>query len=327
MDRNSAISLLEDTFKHEFNMDQYVKFLKELFNKSNIRPRVYDKIRKEFWSYENEVYILGDYEDENGDSIALYAIELTKQSSRDRARTMQRNLVASLIKDKYDSALVAFYEPNLEDWRFSHVKIDYEFNENGIKEKLSSPRRHSFLVGVNEPNHTCQSQFLDLIRNEDNVLIKDIEKAFSIENVTDEFFSKYKELFLDLVDSLDSVKENDERVRYEFDNKNIKSSDFAKKLMGQIVFIYFLQKKGWLGVERDSEWGTGPKNFFKIIFDNCVSEGKNFFNDILEPLFYKGLSEDVDDNHYYMLGYKVPFLNGGLLNQLMIMIGLGLELI
>ena len=167
-------------------------------------------------------------------------------------------------------------------------------------------------MGVNEPNHTCQSQFLDLIRNEDHILITDIEKAFSIENVTDEFFNKYKELFLDLVDSLDAVKKDDEKVRRELDNKNIKSSDFAKKLMGQIVFIYFLQKKGWLGVEKDADWGTGPKNFFKCIFEDCISKGDNFFNDVLEPLFYRGLSEDVEDDHYYLFNYKIPFLNGGL---------------
>ena len=312
MDKNSAISLLEKTFKNSFDMNNYVTFLKELFNKSNIRPRIYDKIRKEFWSYENEVYILGDYEDDYGDSIALYAIELSKQSLRDRARTMQRNLIASLIKDKYDSALVAFYEPNLEDWRFSHVKVEYEFNEKGIKEKLSSPIRHSFLVGVNEPNHTCQSQFLDLICNEGTVRIKDIEHAFNIENVTNEFFNKYKELFLQLTESLEEVKENDNAVKLEFDKKNIKSSDFSKKLMGQIVFIYFLQKKGWLGVEKDDKWGSGPKNFFNIIFDNCIAEGNNFFNDVLEPLFYEGLSEEVSDDHYSMFNYKVPFLNGGL---------------
>ena len=312
MDRDSAISLLEDTFKHEFNMKKYVRFLKELFNKSNIRPRVYEAIKKEFWNYYNEVYILGNYEDDFGNSIGFYVVELTKQSSRDRARTMQRNLIASLIKDKYDSALVAFYEPTLEDWRFSHVKIGYDFNEKGIQEKLSSPRRHSFLVGVNEPNHTCQSQFLDLVCYEDKIRVSDIENAFSIENVTEEFFNKYKELFLDLVDSLDAVKNDDDNVRIEFDKKNIKSSDFAKKLMGQIVFIYFLQKKGWLGVERDAEWGTGPKNFFKIIFEKSITEGKNFFDQILEPLFYKGFSEDVKDNGYSQLGYRVPFLNGGL---------------
>lgn len=312
MDKNSAISLLEKTFKNKFNMDNYVKFLKELFNKSNIRPRVYDKIRKEFWSYENEVYILGDYQDDNGDSIALYVVELTKQSSRDRARTMQRNLIASLIKDKYDSALVAFYEPNLDDWRFSHVKVEYEFNEKGIREKLSSPRRHSFLVGVNEPNHTCQKQFLDLLCYEDNILLKNIEQAFSIENVTDEFFNKYKELFLQLTESLDEVKKNDDDVRLEFDDKKIESSDFAKKLMGQLVFIYFLQKKGWLGVKEYEQWGSGPKDFLRRIYSDSINKHENFFNDVLEPLFYEGFSKKVLDDHFSQFGYKVPFLNGGL---------------
>ena len=225
---------------------------------------------------------------------------------------MQRNLIASLIKDKYDSALVAFYEPNLDDWRFSHVKVEYEFNEKGIREKLSSPRRHSFLVGVNEPNHTCQKQFLDLLCNEDNIQLKDIEQAFTIENVTDEFFNKYNELFLDLVDSLESVKKDDKNVRNEFNLKNIKSSDFAKKLMGQIVFIYFLQKKGWLGVEKDAEWGTGSKNFIRNIYEDSIAKNENFFNDVLEPLFYEGLSEEVKDYHYSKFNYKVPFLNGGL---------------
>ncbi|WP_295722620.1 Eco57I restriction-modification methylase domain-containing protein [uncultured Methanobrevibacter sp.] len=312
MNQKSAKALLNKTFKDKFNMNNYVEFLKELFNKSNISPIVFNAIRNEFKSYENEVYILGDYQDDVGDSIAFYVVELTKQSSRDRARTMQRNLIASLIKDKYDSALVAFYEPNLDDWRFSHVKVEYEFNEKGIHEKLSSPRRHSFLVGVNEPNHTCQSQFLELLCYEDNIQLTDIEQAFSIENVTDEFFNKYKELFLQLTESLDEVKMNDDDVRLEFDDKKIESSDFAKKLMGQLVFIYFLQKKGWLGIKEYEKWGYGPKDFLRGIYIDAINNDKNFFNDVLEPLFYEGFSKKVIDNHFSQFGYKVPFLNGGL---------------
>lgn len=312
MDRNSAISLLEKTFKNKFDMNNYVNFLKELFNKSNIYPREMNYIKKEFWNYENEVYFLGDYQDESGDSIAMYVVELSKQSSRDRARTMQRNLIASLMKDKYDSALVAFYEQNMGDWRFSHVSIEYEFDDSGLKEKLTSPIRHSFLVGPNEPNHTCQQQFKDILVNEENILLEEINDAFNIENVTGEFFDKYKDLFLDLTESLEEVKEKDEVVKTEFDSKHVESSDFAKKLMGQLVFICFLQKKGWLGVEKDAKWGTGPKDFLKQIFDQCVSDNKNFFNDILEPLFYKGFSEDSQDDHYYTFGYRIPFLNGGL---------------
>ena len=313
MDVSSAKYLLENTFKNSFDIDNFEYFLIELFDKSDIKARNSTQfIKKEFKSFVENFYELGSYHDSDGDSIGFYAVELSKESTRDRARTMQRNLIASVMKNRRNAALVAFYEPNSDDWRFSFVKVGYELNEKGIEEKLSSPKRHSFLVGPNEPNHTCQKQFLNLLISDNPVSLEEIENAFSIENVTDEFFNEYKRLYLDLVDSLTEVKENDSIVSEEFDKKNIKSSDFAKKLMGQLIFIYFLQKKGWLGVEKDKEWGTGPKNFLRKIFDESIKKGENFFNDVLEHLFYEGFSEEVGDYHYSKFNYKVPFLNGGL---------------
>ena len=308
-----AKELLDKTFKNPFNMEVYENFLVELFNTSRIHANnKINFIKKEFKEYIQNFYELGRYKDNQGGSIGLYAAELKDSKFRDRARTMQRNVVADYIENKHDAALVAFYEPNSDDWRFSFVKVSYEFGRNGPEQKLSSPKRHSFLVGLNEPNHTCEQQFLPLLQNEGEFSVDDIEEAFGIENVTDEFFQEYKKLFLDLADSLDEIKENDGVVKEEFDSKNISSSDFAKKLMGQIIFIYFLQKKGWLGVEKDKNWGTGPKNFLRKIYDKAVNEGKNFFNDVLEHLFYEGFSEDVGDYHYSKFGYKIPFLNGGL---------------
>lgn len=313
MDANNAINLLNETFQNKFDLNQYQKFLRELFNTSRINVRNLTKyIKNEFVEYANSVLELGHYTDELGDSIVFYVIELAKESSRDRARTMQRNLVSAFMRDEYDYALVAFYEPNTDDWRFSYVKIEYEFNENGLKEKLSSPKRHSFLVGPNEPNHTCRKQILPLMITEHNFEISEIDDVFNIENVTVEFFNEYKRLFLDLTDSLNDVKESDEDVHEEFVNKKIESSDFAKKLMGQLVFVYFLQKKGWLGCNYNEDWGKGPKNFLRKLFDKDYNDYDNFFNDILEPLFYQGFCEPVMDYHYSQFGFKVPFLNGGL---------------
>jgi len=157
------------------------------------------------------------------------------------------------------------------------------------------------------------------MEEEINPLFSDIEHAFSIDNVTKEFFLKYKELFLELQESLDKVKAKDSYVEKEFEEKNISTVDFAKKLLGQIVFIYFLQKKGWLGVGKDDEgrfkeWGTGPKNFLRKLFEKEIVRYDNFFNDILEPLFYEALANDrsADNDFYNSFKCKVPFLNGGL---------------
>lgn len=314
MNTASAINLLETTFKNSFSMDNFEYFLTELFNGVQINIRDETKyVKKEFKEYLTAFYNLGSYVEGFGTSIGFYVVELSKESSRDRARTMQRNLIAYQMKKQHrNAALVAFYEPNNPDWRFSYVSLSYEFGENGLKEKLSSPKRHSFLVGPNEPNHTCQKQFLGLLIKEKKIKLDDIRDAFNIENVTDDFFIEYKKLFLELANSLREVKENDPIVKNEFESKNIQSSDFAKKLMGQLVFIYFLQKKGWLGIKKDANWGTGPKNFLRLIFNKCIQEKNNFFNDILEPLFYEGFSEDVHDDHYSKFGFRVPFLNGGL---------------
>ena len=42
---------------------------------------------------------------------------------------------------------------------------------------------------------------------------------------------------------------------------------YIKKLLGQIIFLYFLQKKGWFGVGRDDDWNTGSKHFLREMFE------------------------------------------------------------
>ena len=106
------------------------------------------------------------------------------------------------------------------------------------------------------------TRFIDLLQDSENhPTLAQIENAFSVEAVTKEFFEQYKALFLDLSDELDSLAKKDKTIGAEFAAKKISTADFAKKLMGQIVFLYFLQKKGWLGVPKGGDWGDGVHNF------------------------------------------------------------------
>jgi type I restriction-modification system DNA methylase subunit len=148
-----------------------------------------------------------------------------------------------------------------------------------------------------------------------------------IDKITKEFFEQYKSLFEKIKIELANLIGLDARVRTEFKDKSIEIDDFAKKLLGQIVFLYFLQKKGWLGVERDAAWGTGDKNYLRYLFEGREHLGRqqgkakkqtvNFFNDILEHLFYDALATDRTPNHYYgRFDCRIPFLNGGLFEPL-----------
>lgn len=324
MNKDQAKKLLDETFNHEFDQQKFSKFLTELFNGFRIENRGLG-VSKEYSEYISEFRKLGEYND-GKKSMEVLVVKLKKSNSLERARTMQRNFIAKWLSMGYeekDGALVAFYGDDPYDWRFSFIKMDYRLveKENGkikTEKELTPAKRYSFLVGVNEPNHTCRSQFLDLVIEEkEKPSLQEIENAFSIEKVTKEFFLEYKELFSKLAESLEKVFKREDYVKKEFEEKNISVRDFSKKLLGQIVFIYFLQKKGWLGVEKDEagrfkEWGTGPKNFLKRLFDKKIVDYTNFFNDILEPLFYEALAKERDDDYYSRFKCKIPFLNGGL---------------
>ena len=328
MDKKNAVNLLNETFNNDFNNDKFFRFIKELFNEFSINQKDCTRyISKEYLEYMNSFLKIGDYKDNSSKEIEVLIVKLNKTSSRDRARTMQRNFIASWLgKTEKDAALVAFYGDDPKDWRFSFVKMEYNLikDEKGktkISKELTPAKRYSFLVGVNEPNHTCASQFTDLIIKEDkNPSIEEIEYAFSIEKVTKEFFDRYRDLFLKLKESLEKIVKRDKFVKEEFDNRGIQVTDFTKKLLGQIVFLYFLQKKGWLGVDINGNWGEGPKDFMRRLFGDKergikpLMQYKNFFNEILEPLFYDALATDrsADDHYYRLFKCKIPFLNGGL---------------
>src|SRR3989344_820594 len=325
MDKKSAIKLLDDTFNANFDLQQYTQFVKELFNNFAVTPRSWP-VWQEYQDYIDSYQLLGSYKDNSKKTIDVLVVKLKRTSSRDRARTMQRNFIAKYLinadKVAKDAALVAFYGDDPQDWRFSFVKMEYQLAKEGkVKVELTPAKRYSFLVGVNEPNHTCREQFLNLVMEEEvNPSLEEIENAFSIDKVTKEFFNEYKELYLKLKESLEKVLEKDKRVQREFEEKIISSADFCKKLLGQIVFLYFLQKKGWLGEGVHEEWGTGPKGFIRRLYGDDSKGLKpliqydNFFNEVLEPLFYDALATDrsPDDHYYRLFKCKIPFLNGGL---------------
>ncbi len=329
MDIYTSKKLVKDTFENDFDKNRFYYFTKNLLNKFDetkafhAHGYVKEKFKKTAGivkTYER----LGTYIDPEGNKIDILIVYLEKKNSLDRARTTLRNFVANYLKqrDMKEAALVAFVSPDLIDWRFSLVKMEYKISQTPsgnikAKEKFTPAKRFSFLVGSEEHTHTAQSRLVPIIQDDvNNPTLKELEDAFSVETVTKEFFEKYKSLFLDVKDSLERIIKKDTNIAKDFADKGVDPVDFSKKLLGQIVFLYFLQKKGWFGVGRDNDWGTGPKNFLRLLFEKMIADYKNFFNDILEPLFYEALAKERDDDFYSRFNCKIPFLNGGLFDPI-----------
>lgn len=251
---STVVNKIETILKSSYNTKNYVELISEIFPKVNfIAP---DKFRKEFTNFsshiEGSVHV-GNYKSPDKKNLIILAVQLKKAGYVENSRSTQRSYAKKLIENaNADAAFIAFYTEGDSKWRLSFVRLDYEMKiENGrlkTKENMTPAKRYSYLVGENEPCHTAISRFEQFIIDgnidTEHPTLDDLENAFSVEKVTNEFFEQYREKYYQLCESLEA----NEDFQIEAEQHNYTAQQFAKKLMGQIVFLYFLQKKGWLGV-------------------------------------------------------------------------------
>jgi hypothetical protein len=257
MEKSIAIRLLTDTLQRPFDEAQFRQFARNLVNDLDESKafQVQGNYIKDAYKHQVRQYKrIGQYVDPDGNTIDVLVVRLQQSTSLDRARTMQRNFIAQYLQDRNqkEAALVAYTADGSPDWRFSLVRLDYRLEQQADgsykpKKEVTAARRSSFLVGQTEPNHTAQQQLLPLLLNDrQNPTLDELEAAFNIESVTQEFFEQYKNLFLQVRDEVETLLQTDPVIATEFTQKQIDPANFAKKLLGQIVFLYFLQKKGIL---------------------------------------------------------------------------------
>ena len=321
MHEQAAKTLIKDTFQKPYDLGRFRSFINELLK--GYEPREKNiMLTKDFEGSIKSAWRLGKIKDSQDNEIDILAVHLALETSLERARTTQRNFIAKHLSHPdrtKEAALVAFVSPDGKTWRFSLVRkeLSLKLNLRGktkTKTDFSPARRFSFLVGENEHTHTAQRQLIDLLKYDNRPSLKTLEKAFNIEQVTEEFFDEYRELFDRVHDAIKAYVDKHPATKAHFAEKDIDPADFAKRLLGQIVFLYFLQKKGWLGVPTGKKWGEGSRTFLRDLYRHAESNKQNFFHEYLQPLFYDALNRDHSDNKHYhkLFDSRIPFLNGGL---------------
>ena len=269
--------------------------------------------------------------------IHLFDVTVSDHVRMARNRVSLQLIIRNILKSKSGSAgafMVFRYEDSRRhEWRFSFC---YKAHED---EKSTDAKRFTFLFG---PNHSCRTaaeNFLNLFqRNAEGqrVKVEDIQKAFSVEALSKEFFDKYREHYARFVLHATGkryVKQDnkwkertehapDEAIMQAFDGDEKRVRDYVKKLLGRIVFLHFLQKKGWMGVPDGGRWGEGKFRFMYNLFDRASeTQRADFVHEVLEYLFFHALNTDrkADNDRYdtrvFREKMRVPYLNGGLFEE------------
>jgi hypothetical protein len=125
-------------------------------------------------------------------------------------------------------------------------------------------------------------------------------EAFNVDKVTERFYKQYAQIFRRFLEALRPLEAaiRQEVRRYAGRDENLHA--FTIRLLGRVMFLYFLQKKGWL---------AGDPRFLENRYQECQEDGHLFYNEVLEPLFFKYLASR--DGTHSPWG-RIPYLNGGL---------------
>lgn len=234
-----------------------------------------------------------------------------------------------MAENNIDKALIAYASnSDSEEWRFSYVTITLDEIKGRIKKSYSNPRRYSYVLG---PKAKTRTPYTYLIEKGISSNVEELQKRFSIEVVNNEFY-KYVASYYDalvgakdtvlnresfqLVSQLTSVgflKEDNEGIHYyiepllTYPNKGEMSHQFAIRLVGRLMFCWFLR-------EKHSALGK-PLVSHSLVSHEAALKQENYYHMILAPLFFETLAKEKDNRHdKYKSGdfADVPYLNGGL---------------
>ncbi len=119
--------------------------------------------------------------------------------------------------------------------------------------------------------------------------------GFDVEKVTKRFYQDYAAEFEKLRKAVQGISGEDQKM-------------FTQTLMNRLMFLRFIERKGWLQPPSDAS-----NEYLGRLFARGGYRGKSFYAGRLKKLFFEGLA--VEGKQESEAIGKVPFLNGGLFEQ------------
>ena len=272
----------------------------------------------------NKVWIYGKIQLDDGTKITCYEILLQPNVRIEQSKVAIQQYVRKLLTAG-EAALINFVaHANKNVWRLTLVAKDSVLTDKGVKEKTTNAKRYTFLLGPSETCKTAAERF-EVLSTEKEITFQTLINAFSVEKLSKAFFDEYTLHYQNFCDYLQESNYSKSvfninfpagATKQEKDKTSKPIRDFVKKLLGRIVFLYFVQKKGWLGAS-DTHYTDGMPDFIKQLFHQSGGND-TFYSNWLTVLFFDTLNKERANDDFKMPDgktVKVPFLNGGLFDK------------
>jgi adenine-specific DNA-methyltransferase len=239
--------------------------------------------------------------------VVIFEVSLN-ENVQNRRVAITQEMFRILRGQRINNALVAFYNTDRMNYRISLLTSKYEFDGDKIRKVISNPRRYSYYLGYGTKTNTTYKY---LIQQGKVNSIDELIKRFSVKVVNDDFYNEIAIRFTELVGGERKYKKYKRQLKiYGVTDQN-KYSEFTVRLIGRIVFCWFLKEK-----KSNKNIPLIPDNLLSI---QAIKENENYYHTILEPLFYEILNTEQKKRKNKFgredIYKKIPYLNGGLFNQ------------
>lgn len=293
-------------FSAPYNRDQYVAFFRNQFLPDDYEATD-ESIAVSFSTqYTQQVTKIG-----RSSLLDINVYEVQHGSENDPRVSLSRESFRLLAEYGQKRALVLFISKTSRNYRLSLVTLDLKWEEGKkLTSQYSNPKRFSFFLGPDAKTHTPQEYLVKPGRVKD---FEDLKKRFSIEVVNKDFYTEIAVLFTKLTGGKRKVGSTtrdfgDGTLGFP-STDDTKRKEFAVRLIGRLVFCWFLKKK-------KSQAGLSllPAPLLSIEAVNNKGMG-GFYHSTLEPLFFEVLNTPIEDRASQFRSQPwilIPFLNGGL---------------
>jgi hypothetical protein len=237
----------------------------------------------------------------NYDELDLHILTVEHSGTEDTRVGVSLEIFKLMKKYSFQNALVAAHSKSSDSWRYSLVTSNLLISDKGkVTKEFSNPRRYSFVLGQNQKVLTPYKQLIQSGKVTD---IKELSKRFSLEVVNNEFYREIAKLYDELV----GTKKIARKLTYP--SVGDESHEFAVRLIGRIIFCWFLrEKKSKAGIS------LVPSS----VLSRNASNTSNYYHSVLAPLFFEVLNKPaIKRTHKFQIGeYRnIPYLNGGLFSD------------
>lgn len=317
---------LKYTLQNPYNRERWNKTLEFLSGRKTaltlyLEPKIIEANTSEAKKIVKSFCELGTLKTSDGVVLPIYEVILKEDVRIEYNKVGVNDFIKKfIIKDAVRGAFTTFAHENTErtEWRFSFISKNSASDFFAEAESVeTNPKKYTYIFGTEDEHRTAIERLYNL--EQSRFRLEDFFEAFNVEPVSKKFFDEYKihykqisEFLLDSnYKSLFDNEETDHKPEKEIRN-------FVSRLMGRIVFLYFLQKKHWLGAS-NTDYLDGNANFLSDLYFNDTENQSDFYQKYLCPIFFNALNTPDRRNDEFQLenGEKVsiPFLNGGLFEE------------